>query len=141
MSSQPRSRRLTLRALAGALASVAALLIWVVAVPILDIRLNFTDPAGAEQTIGPGALIFFSFGPALAGWAFIAILEWLASRWAKLIWTIAAVALLLLSMLPLFSVSVSAAVTLAIMHLAVGAVIIWIMRSTSPTAAPAPAAG
>lgn len=140
MSSLPRSRPRTMRALSGALASVAALIIWVIAVPILDVQLTFTDPAGVTQTVGPGPLVMFSFGPALAGWALIAILERFASRWAKLIWTIAAVVMLALSMVPLFSVSAAAAVVLGVMHLAVGAVIIWVMRSTSPPS-PAVAAG
>lgn len=130
------SSRLTLRALSGAIASVAALLIWVVAVPLLDIDLNFTDPQGVVQTVGPAALILFSFGPALAGWALIAILERFAPKRASLIWTVIAVALLLLSMLPLFELSTAAAITLGLAHLAVGGVIIWAMRSTSaPVAA------
>ncbi len=126
-----------LRALSGVVASVAALLIWLVAVPILDVKLDFADMTGATQTVVPAAIILFSIVPALAGWALLALLERVTPRRALPIWTTVAVLALLLSFVPLFGVSAGAAVALGLMHLAVGAVIIAIMRRT---AKPAPAA-
>lgn len=119
------------RLLTGVYASVAALLIWVIAVPVFDADLGFTDVNNQPQTVDPVAIIIFSVGSALAGWALLAALERFAPKRAKLIWTIVASLVLALSMVPLLGVSAGAAVTLGLMHLAVGAVIIVVMRRTS----------
>ncbi|WP_146605701.1 DUF6069 family protein [Micromonospora craterilacus] len=66
---------------------------------------------------------------ALAGWALLALLERLTGR-ARVVWTVGAVAVLLLSLLagPTAGITVGAKVGLALLHLAVGAVVIGGMR-------------
>jgi Family of unknown function (DUF6069) len=126
------------RAITGVFAAAAALLIWVIAVPVLDVDLSTTNMQGQPMEIGPVPIIVSSIGPALAGWALIALLERFAPSRAKMIWTIIAVAALLISFVPLSQMSAAAAATLGLMHLVVGGVIIVVMRSTSK--APAPSA-
>lgn len=132
MSSFPPARRRIVRALTGPLAAVAGLLVWVVAVPLAGIDLTFTDINDTKKEIGPAAVIIFSVGPALLGWLLIAVLERLVPRLATRIWTIVAVVVLVLSLVPLLELGAGAAVMLAVMHIAVGAVIIVAMRATAP---------
>jgi hypothetical protein len=119
------------RALSGVIAAVAALVVWVIAVPVLDIDLTTTDWQGKPMVIGPINIIIFSIGPALAGWATIAILERLAPNKGKLIWTIVAAAFVALSLLPLSQMGAGAAITLGLMHVVVGGIVIAAMRATS----------
>ncbi|HEX6682603.1 MAG TPA: DUF6069 family protein [Candidatus Limnocylindrales bacterium] len=119
------------RALSGVFAAIAALIIWVIAVPVFDVELMTTDWQGKPMEIGPVQIILFSIGPALAGWASIALLERLTRARAKPIWTTVAIVVLLISFVPLSQMTAAAAVTLGLMHLAVGLVIIAAMRVTS----------
>lgn len=139
--SLPPGRRRGLRALTGALAAVPALLVWAIAAPGLGVELPFTDAQGNEQEINAGAIILFSIVPALLGWALLAVLERFAPNRGLAIWTAVATAVLVVSFLPLVSMSAGAAITLGLIHLAVGVVIITVLRATSPRRlAPAPAA-
>ncbi len=69
---------------------------------------------------------------ALAGWLLLALLERLTSR-ARVAWTVIAVAVVLLSLLagPTAGVTAGAKAGLALLHLAVGAVVIGGMRRSS----------
>ena len=69
---------------------------------------------------------------ALAGWVLLALLERLTSR-ARVAWTVSAVAVVLLSLLagPTAGATVGAKAGLALLHLAVGAVVIGGMRRSS----------
>jgi Family of unknown function (DUF6069) len=125
---------LAVRVLTGVIAAVAALLVWVIAVPVLDVELSATDYQGQPMEIGPLNILVFTILPALAGWGLIAVLERFAPSRAKMIWTVIAVAVLLLSLVPLSQMSAAAAASLGLMHLIVGGVIIFAMRSTSKVA-------
>ena len=79
----------SMRGLTGVFAAAAALLIWVIAVPVLDVDLTATAQ-GQQIQIGPVQIIVFSIIPALLGWALIVGLERFAAGRAKAIWTIIA---------------------------------------------------
>jgi hypothetical protein len=131
--------RTSLRAAMVVAAPLAALLVWVVAAPLLgvDMRVPTGPDRQTVQEIGPGPIVVVSVGSALAGWALIAVLERFTAK-ARLIWTVVAVAVLALSMFgPLANLGAyrGAAITLAIMHLVVGAVVIGVVRRTAAPAA------
>lgn len=126
------ARRRTVRALSGVAGAAVALLVWLVAVPVADAELTFVDINDKTQEIGPAAIIIFSVGAGLAGWALLAVLERLTPRWALRTWTVIAVIVLVLSMAPLLSMGARAAVALGIIHLVVGACVIAAMRLTAP---------
>ena len=87
---------------------------------------------GVTQTIGLGAVIAAAAVPALLGWALLAALERFSRR-PKTIWTIVAVLVTVLSLAgPLSSATTTgSAVSLALMHLVVGAVAIVGFRPTT----------
>jgi Family of unknown function (DUF6069) len=122
------------RVLTGVVGAAAALVIWVIAVPVFDVELTTTNPQGQTIEIGPVPIIVLSTIPALLGWALIALLERFTPSRAKTMWTVIAVAALLISFVPLTQMSAAAAVSLGLMHLVVGGVIIVGMRSTSKAA-------
>lgn len=117
--------------LAVAIAAVAALVAWIVAgVPgglLLEVEIN-----GAEQSIGPVAVFVSSLLAGLAAWGLLAILERKAKQ-SRRTWTITAVAVLAVSLVsPLTSaVETVTWVVLWIMHLIVGAVLIFGLRRTT----------
>jgi hypothetical protein len=127
-------RRITTRALAVGGAVLGPVLLWVFA-QVLNIDL-FVDPRNG-QPAGPVPLSFiigFALGAALLGWAALAVLERFTRR-AATIWTALAVAVLLLSFVPLFGVGATAGTKtiLALMHVAVAAVLIPVLlRRPSP---------
>lgn len=126
-----RTRRLT-RAVAAVLAALGALLVWVVADPLFGV--DFTVVAdGTTTVVGPAMVIIFALAAALAGWAVLALLERFTAR-PRLIWLIAAVTVLALSLVMPFNagdVDTGAVVALLAMHLVVGAVIIPTYARTS----------
>jgi hypothetical protein len=135
------ARRRSLRALTGVFAAIPALLVWAIAAHGLDIEMPFTDAQGREREINAGAVVMFSIAPALLGWVLLATLERFAPKRALTIWTAVATAVLLVSLLPLVSMSAGAALALGLIHLIVGGVIIAALRTTSPhRAAAVPAA-
>lgn len=112
-------------------AVVIALVIWAIArafgsemiVPAWD---GSQDQVGALDVIFVGALI------PLVGWGLLAVLERF-SRAALRIWTITAVAVIVLSIVPLILMTgvqapVSTTIPLMLIHLAVGAVVIGFFR-------------
>jgi hypothetical protein len=86
----------------------------------------------AVQHITLPAVLIAAAVSAVAGWALLALLERLTTR-ARPVWTMSAVAVVLLSLLvgPTAGVTVAAKVGLALLHLAVGAVVIGGMRWSS----------
>ncbi|MEV6986885.1 DUF6069 family protein [Sphaerisporangium sp. NPDC051017] len=111
------------RASSVAGAAAAALALWTLAVPVggiaLDVRLG-----GAVQPVGAGAVAAAALGAGLAAWALLAALERLLAR-PRRAWTIIAVAVLVLSLAgPLGATGTAALVTLAALHLIVGAILI-----------------
>src|SRR5579862_8520041 len=120
-----------MRALAVAGAAITAVAIWAVAVPVLGTHLMVRFGAGAPQSVGVDYVIGASIIGSLAGWALLALLERRTPR-ALSIWTgIAAVATLISLSLPLVAGVTSATrITLAAMHVAVGTVIITVIRAS-----------
>ena len=132
-SSATRTRTRT-RALAVAGAALAALVVWTVAVPILDVDLTVSPGGGSPMSVGAGTVVVAALVGALLGWALLALLEARTAR-ARTLWTGAAVVALLVSLGgPLnAATATSIQVTLMLMHLAVAAVLIPALRRTSPT--------
>ena len=117
------------RILGVAGATLAAVAVWVVEVPLLAIRLETQFGNAAPQGVGIASVVLSSLSASLAGWGLLAILERRFAR-ARTIWTGIALAVLLVS----FSLPISAGTTtttkvsLAMMHLAVAAVLIPTLR-------------
>jgi hypothetical protein len=130
-AASPKFRRVT-RAGAVGLAALAAVLVWVVVDPLLGVDLSVTR-SGTTTVVGPGLVAGMALGAALLGWALLAVLERFTSR-AGRVWTITAVAVLLLSFAMPFNsgeADPSAKWSLLVMHLAVGAVLIPLLSRSS----------
>ena len=117
------------RILGVAGATLAAVAVWAIEVPLLGIRLLTQFGNTAPQDVGIAAVVVSSLAGSLAGWGLLALLERRFAR-ARTIWTAIAIAVLLVS----FSLPISAGTTtttrvsLAMMHLAVAAVLIPTLR-------------
>jgi hypothetical protein len=130
-SGDPRSvgrlRRQRILGVAGA--TLAAVVVWAIEVPLLGIRLQTQFGNTAPQGVGIGLVVLSALAGSLAGWGLLALLERRFAR-ARTIWTGIAIAALLVS----FSAPISAGTTtttkvaLAMMHLAVAAVLIPTLR-------------
>jgi hypothetical protein len=116
-----------LRALGVLTAVLAPVLIWLIAVPVLGAELTVTDGRQQPPTefdVGLGPILTVALGSALLGWGVLALLERFTPR-AGLVWTVLATGLLVLSFVPLLGpMSGATRLTLALMHLAVGAALI-----------------
>ena len=127
----PNTRQNRGRALGAAGGALAAVLAWIVEVPLLGIHLNFRFGTGHAQTISLGQVIGVAVASVLLGWLLLALLE-RRSPHARRLWTaIALIALAASLALPLAAATTTAAtVGLIAMHLAVGAVVIPAMTYT-----------
>ncbi|MEV5766472.1 DUF6069 family protein [Micromonospora sp. NPDC052213] len=123
-----RSARWRDRALGVLLAVLAAVLVWVVAAPVAGVDLEATLAEGEPpMKIGLGAVIASSLLTSLLGWGLLALLE-RVTRHGLRIWVIVAAVFTLLSLAgPTAADSGGAMVALALMHVAVGAVLIAAM--------------
>lgn len=130
--SQITSRVGVRRTLSVAGAVIAALAVWVIAVPILGEHLTIRFGAAAPETIGIGLVAGASLLGSLCGWGLLALLERRTSR-ARAIWTgVAAIVALVSLSLPLTAgTTTSAKIALALTHVAVAAVLIPALRRTS----------
>jgi len=128
------SRRKT-RLAAAAATVVGAFVVWIVVDPILGVDLRSPANGGRESMdVGPALVVFASAIAAAIGWAALALLERLTSR-ARAVWAVGATLLLLASLgAPLSGTDVTVAnrTALAVLHLAVGAVLIPGLLRTSP---------
>ncbi|TNH23976.1 hypothetical protein FHG89_26065 [Micromonospora orduensis] len=126
-----RSRRIW--GVVGAVGVAAAL--WMVAVPLLGHRLTVTGgPPGRERLeIGLAPVVIVALAAALAGWALLALLERVLPRSARLVWTITALGVLLVSFAPLATsgMDVATRVILGALHVAVATVLIAVMTRTA----------
>ena len=124
------------RAIAVGGAVAAALVVWVVAVPMLGVDLRAAHGSNGTNvhTVGPGSIVGVTLLVSLLGWAALHLLERRTARAAR-IWTIVAVAVLVASLGGPLSAGVGteSKATLIALHLAVGAAIIWPLRHTSST--------
>jgi membrane-associated HD superfamily phosphohydrolase len=120
------------RALGVAAAALAAVAVWVVAVPLLGADLTVRFGHGAAQTVQVSFVIATSILASLLGWALLAILE-KRTRRAVAIWTGIALVTALLSLLfPILAgITTSTKITLAMMHLTVAAILIPALRKNS----------
>ncbi|MEI8409065.1 MULTISPECIES: DUF6069 family protein [unclassified Kribbella] len=126
-----RTRR-TSRAVAAGLAAVGALLVWLVADPLLGVDFEVTR-SGTTTVVGPGMVVFMALGAGLVGWAFLALLERFTER-ARRVWVITASVVLLLSLVMPFNsgeIATDAKVSLLLMHVVVGAVLIPLYARTA----------
>ncbi len=126
-SASAHVRRNRILGVAGA--TLAAVAVWAIEVPLLGIRLETQFGNAAPQGVGIAAVVVSSLAGSLAGWGLLALLERRFAR-ARAIWTGIAIAVLLASFsLPLSAgTTTSTKVALAMMHLAVAAVLIPTLR-------------
>lgn len=125
------ARRARVRAAGVAGAVGAAVIAWAVA-ELLGVDLEVTPGTDDVQTVGAGSVILVAAAASLAGWGALAVLERLWSR-GRQAWTVAAVVVLVASLAgPLAGVTTAATVSLAVMHLAVGAVLLPALARTWP---------
>jgi hypothetical protein len=123
-------RKIRLTGIAAAI--VLPAMIWVIASPVLGADMLVEDATGKEMEIGLPPVLTVSIGAALLGWAFLAVLERF-TRHARIIWTIVATVLLLLSLVPLSGpMSGGTRATLALLHLAVGIPLIAAFWRSAP---------
>jgi Family of unknown function (DUF6069) len=134
-ASAPAHLRLN-RALGVAGGVAAALAVWAIAVPLLGIHLLVRFGNGAPQNVGLDVVVGASLVASLCGWGLLASLERRTAR-ARTIWTGVALVFLLVSVsLPLSAgTTTSTRVALALMHLAVAAVLIPVLRRSVPARA------
>lgn len=129
-----KNRRVA-RAGAVGLAVVGALLVWLVADPLLGVDFSVTS-SGTTTVVGPGLIAGMTIGAALLGWALLAVLERFTAR-ARQVWMITAVMVLLLSFVMPFNsgeVDTSAQWSLLVMHAVVGAAVIPLFARSAGTA-------
>ncbi|MFI2346581.1 DUF6069 family protein [Streptomyces sp. NPDC019443] len=114
------------RALTVLIAAAAALLVWVVAVPIVghELLVPQSGDQKASEITAPYVLVM-SLAASLAGWLLLVILERHTAR-PHAIWTVIASVTLLVSFTPLLTLELATAtrIWLALMHLAVAAILI-----------------
>ncbi|MFH8619900.1 DUF6069 family protein [Streptomyces sp. NPDC017979] len=117
------------------LAVLAPLLVWLVADPMLGRQLEI---ANGDETLEIGAVVvaLVALLVALAGWGLLAALERFGVRRARAVWTGAAVAVLVLSFLPLTGdMAGGTRAALILVHLTVAAVLIpGLCRAAPPRA-------
>lgn len=122
-------------------AVIAAVAIWVLAVPVLGLHLMIRFGSSAPESVGVDLVVGASVVASLLGWGLLAILERRTSR-ALAIWTVVAIAVLLVSLsLPLSAgTTPSTKGVLAVMHVAAAGVLIpALRRSSAPRNRPLPA--
>jgi hypothetical protein len=129
------SARRPVRAIAVGGAVLAASLLWLVA-RALGVTFRVDPHHGhPPQVLSLPLIIGFALFFCLLGWASLALLERLTRR-AKAIWTALGVVVLLLSFVPIISVSASAGTraALSLIHCSIAAVLIPSMRRGNPGA-------
>ena len=117
------------RALCVMGAVAAAVAVWAVAVLGLGVHLTIRFGDGAPQSVAVGLVVGASLVGGLLGWGLLTLLERRTAA-ARAIWTATALVVLVISLsLPLIAATTfSAKVTLALMHVAVGSVLIAGLR-------------
>ncbi|GAA3246117.1 DUF6069 family protein [Dactylosporangium siamense] len=103
-------------------AAVLALIVWFIARQVAGDLV--VKSGGSTQTVGVASVILSVVVVGLLGWGLLALLERITAK-GRTIWTVIAVIFLLLSLLaPLGGLDTGTKVSLALLHLLVGAVII-----------------
>lgn len=124
----PTTSTLRRRALAVGVAVVACLAIWSIGA-LVGVDYTVESPGQPATVIGAGAIFVVALGAALLGWAALALLERFAARAARPVWISLAVAVTLLSLIPLVGVEATggAKLTLGATHVAVAVALIALL--------------
>ncbi|MEU1396370.1 DUF6069 family protein [Micromonospora zamorensis] len=124
----PTTSTLRRRALAVGVAVVACLAIWSIGA-LAGVDYTVESPGQPATVIGAGAIFVVALGAALLGWAVLALLERFAPRAARPVWISLAVAVTLLSLVPLVGVEATggAKLTLGATHVAVAVALIALL--------------
>ncbi|NYH41052.1 cytosine/uracil/thiamine/allantoin permease [Micromonospora jinlongensis] len=124
----PTTSTLRRRALAVGIAVVACLAIWSIGA-LAGVDYAVESPGQPATVIGAGAIFVVALGAALLGWASLALLERFAPRVARPVWISLAVAVTLLSLVPLIGVEATggAKLTLGATHVAVAVALIALL--------------
>jgi len=106
-------------------AVIAAVLVWIIAVPVLGASVTVPEAPGStvREDLEVGPVVITALVAALAGWALLALLERFTTR-ALTVWTVIAVAVLVLTLPYLPGFTLTERLVLGIMHLAVAGVVI-----------------
>lgn len=112
------------RIIAVVAAAVAAVVVWVVADPVLGVDVA-ADANGTKTAVELPSVIGSSLVIGLVGWGFLAVLEKVTGK-ARTVWTAIAVVVFLLSLLfgPGAGVTTGAKATLVALHTVVALVLI-----------------
>lgn len=120
-------------------AVVGAVLVWLIAVPVAGVELVATPVGGTATHINLVAVAGSSLAVGLVGLGLLTLLERRSANGLRN-WTIVAAVVLVLSLgSPLGGETVGAKLSLAAMHLVVGAVLITGFRAARPSRVPAAA--
>ncbi|MFC7545071.1 DUF6069 family protein [Plantactinospora sp. GCM10030261] len=132
MNSSAGMRRRQIRGAAVIAAILAALLVWAGA-RLAGAHLRVQPDGAAPMVVGPGIVAAFAAQAALLGWLSLAVLERLTPRHAAIAWGILAGIVLLVSFVPVLTVTASGGTRLALglMHIAVAAVLVPPLLRTS----------
>ncbi|MCW2912232.1 MAG: transcriptional regulator [Actinomycetia bacterium] len=125
--------RRRVRAVAVGGAVLATSLLWLVAHALgTNLRVDQHNGSGS-QVISLPLVIGFTLVVSLLGWGVLAVLEHY-TRLARTIWSVLAVAVLLLSFVPIVAVSATSGTKtmLSLIHIAVAAVLIPLLRRGTP---------
>ncbi|WP_433650839.1 DUF6069 family protein [Micromonospora zamorensis] len=124
----PTTSTLRRRALAVGVAVVACLAIWSIGA-LAGVDYTVESPGQPATVIGAGAIFVVALGAALLGWAALALLERFTPRVARPVWISLAVAVTLLSLVPLVGVEATggAKLTLGATHVAVAVALIALL--------------
>lgn len=121
------------RAVAVVLAALAAVLVWVLAVPVAGAGLLVEAADGTSAAVEVSAFVASSLTAALLGWALLEVLERTVAR-PRRVWTVVAVVFLVLSLagpLGMPGIALADRLWLALGHLAVAAVYVPLVARTA----------
>lgn len=120
------------RVLSVAVATLAGVVVWVVAVPLGSIELLVRTGGSTPQLVGIPSVVVAGLLASLLGWVVLALLERFVSR-ARTLWTAMAVVALLLSLAGPISAgtTTATALTLSLMHVVVGMALMTGLRGSS----------
>lgn len=126
----PATSSIRRRALGVGAAVLACALIWSVGA-LAGVDYTVENPGQPAFTVGLAPVVLFSLVSALVGWVGLVVLERFLGRRAGVVWTVLAVVLALLSLVPVFATEATggARIALGAMHLAVAAVLIPLLAT------------
>ncbi|GAA2879269.1 hypothetical protein Acy02nite_77670 [Actinoplanes cyaneus] len=126
------TRRVAARALVATGAALAAILVYVIADPVLGLDLTVPEAPGssARVSLEIGPVVITAVLAVLAGWGLLALLERITAK-GLTIWTVIALVVLAVSLPYMPGFTVTERITLAVMHVLLAAILILGMRRTA----------